>query len=345
MTPPQLPTNIASIRRVVDNYLIADNIRTTDIKLQQLEKATAQRIALIIKRQGDITLKEFARLEKIFEEKAENANLNTAISIAQMETRQAFIDALIGPMQIASALGGQTLSKQLGIKLSFNPVDPATHAYLQEKAASQIAGIDETTRSRLNTIIEKGYGEGKTYTQIARDLKQDFAEYSLPGGGPRAKLIAVTEIHEAHEGTKEAMTRQIAAAGFKMLKFWLTLKDERVCTEMCVPNMKDGWIPIDQPHSSGHTRSPAHPGCRCVQLYRADLPAPSGPQGDFALNVSMTESFQPAQVIEIREAEELQTSNYSYHFHPAPIGTVAGTIVDCGRPGRIAVTVLDGGRH
>ena len=56
------------------------------------------------------------------------------------------------------------------------------------------------------------------------------------------------------------MTRQIAQAGFKMKKFWLTLKDEKVCS-LCSTNMADGWIPIDQPHSSGHERSKAHPGC------------------------------------------------------------------------------------
>jgi hypothetical protein len=84
--------------------------------------------------------------------------------------------------------------------------------------------------------------------------------------------------------------------------------------------------------------------CRCPELYKADLPDASGPKGDFALNVSMVESASAAEVISIREREILQASPYSYHFHPAPIGNVAGTIVDCGRPGRIAVTVLDGGK-
>ena len=84
MTAPLLPTDIKSINRAVDNYLIADNIKQTDIKLQQLERATAQRIAPILKRQGIITLREFERLEGIFQEKAENTNLDTAFGIAQI---------------------------------------------------------------------------------------------------------------------------------------------------------------------------------------------------------------------------------------------------------------------
>jgi hypothetical protein len=305
MTPPLLPTDIKSINRAVDNYLIADNVKQTDVKLQQLERATAQRIAPILKRQGIITLREFERLEKIFVEETRQDNLNHAFSLAQLDTRQDFIKALTGPMSIAATLGGQTLSAQLGIKLSFNPVDPATHAYLQERAAESVTGIDDTTRSRLNTIIEKDYGEGKTYQQIARDLKNDFAEYSLPGGGQRAKLIAVTELGNAHEGTKENMVRQIAQAGFKMKKFWLTLKDEKVCN-ICRMNMADGWIPIDQPHSSGHQRSKGHPGCRCPELYRADLPDVAGPQGDFAVKVSAFESDRSAEIITLEESAEIE---------------------------------------
>ncbi|MFA5348127.1 MAG: hypothetical protein WC294_08315, partial [Methanoregula sp.] len=305
MTPPLLPTDIKSINRAVDNYLIADNVKQTDIKLQQLERATAQRIAPILKRQGTITLREFERLEGIFQEETRQDNLNHAFSLAQLDTRDDFIKALTGPMSIASSLGGQTLSAQLGIKLSFNPVDPATHAYLQERAAESVTGIDDTTRKRLNTIIEKDYGEGKTYQQIARDLKNDFAEYSLPGGGERAKLIAVTELGNAHEGTKENMVRQIAQAGFKMKKFALTLKDEKVCN-ICRANMADGWIPIDQPHSSGHQRSKFHPGCRCPELYRADLPDVAGPQGDFAVKVSAFESDRSAEIITLEEAAEIE---------------------------------------
>ncbi|MCK9591863.1 MAG: phage head morphogenesis protein [Methanoregula sp.] len=358
MTDSLLPTDISSIKRAVNNYLIADDIRTTDIKLQQLERATAVRVAAILKRQGEITLEQMERLSHNFEEEARQ-DLQTAFSIAAITTRSEFARALSGPMAIASALGGQTLTTQLGIKLAFNPVDPKVHAYLEQRAAERIGGIDETTRARLNTVIEKGYKDGKTYQQIARDIRTDFEQYSIPGGGERAKLIAVTEIGEAHEATKENMIRQIQRVGFKMKKFWLTMKDEKTCP-ICSKNMADGWIPIDQPHSSGHMRAKAHPKCRCPELYRADLPDTAGPQGDFAVSVSAIESFRP-EIIEIKppapiestittipeiitEVKVLELSAVRYSFRRGKPGSVAEEVVNCGRPGRVVADVLDGGK-
>lgn len=323
------------VKTAINNYLIADSVKQTDLKLQQLEAATAIRVAAVLRRQGEVTLENFTRFLGDLKEEVRQDALNQAFTLAEIDTRKDFIKALTGPMSISSSLGGQTLAVQLGIKLSFDPVDPATHAYLQEHAAEAVRGIDDTTRARLNIIVEKGYGEGKTYQQIARDLKQDFAQYSLPGGGERAKLIAVTEIGNAHEATKENMVRQIAGAGFSMEKFWLTLKDEKVC-DICRMNMADGWIPIDQPHSSGHMRSKAHPGCRCPELYRAKTKGPA--QGDFAVKVSAFESFREAEIITIQEARDILP--FDFAFDSGRVGREVETTVDCGR---VAV-VFEGGR-
>jgi hypothetical protein len=110
MTPPQLPTDLKTIRRVVDNYLIADNIKQTDIKLQALEKATAQRIARIIKRQGDITIREFLRLEKIFEEAEDDGHWITTDDGNHLY--------LTGAGELKTGPTGKTLAGKFGDKKS-----------------------------------------------------------------------------------------------------------------------------------------------------------------------------------------------------------------------------------
>lgn len=85
----------------------------------------------------------------------------------------------------------------------------------------------------------------------------------------RAQLIARNEmstvVNEAQrQGVADKMKRGVLP---KMEKRWSTIGDNKV-SEGCQINEAEGWIPFDQPFTSGHMTSPRFPGCRCGVQYR-----------------------------------------------------------------------------
>ena len=59
-------------------------------------------------------------------------------------------------------------------------------------------------------------------------------------------------------------------AGLDVEKHWSTMGDDKVSDE-CLLNEQDGedgWIPLEQAHTSGHMHPLRFPGCRCDELYR-----------------------------------------------------------------------------
>ena len=85
----------------------------------------------------------------------------------------------------------------------------------------------------------------------------------------RAELIAVTEIGQAYIDGQLDQAERLAARGARLEKSWLTVGDDRV-SDGCRGNADQGWIPLAQAFSSGHTGPLRFPGCRCaLQTRRA----------------------------------------------------------------------------
>jgi hypothetical protein len=134
-----------------------------------------------------------------------------------------------------------------------------------------IAGIQGTTADRLKTVITKGLEENKTYDQMARDIKATFNRFNGSKVGitnSRARTIAVNEIGNAYEaGNRGFIDELVSVGGVKMEKMWENSHDDDVTPE-CELNTEDGWIPLNQPHTSGHQQPMRFPRCRCFELYR-----------------------------------------------------------------------------
>jgi len=81
-------------------------------------------------------------------------------------------------------------------------------------------------------------------------------------------MVAVTEIGNALEAGSAITAKELQDAGLVMEKSWLTVGDDRVCSEECELNEAQGWIPLDEPFASGHMHPLAHPACRCTALQR-----------------------------------------------------------------------------
>lgn len=174
-----------------------------------------------------------------------------------------------------------------GIKISYNDLgkpeaatgftvrSPEAADVLRRRGASRIAGINDTTRSQVRTLLVQAVEEGWTYQRTEKALTDLYAGFSttvpqrhlragLPKDhlGTRARLIAVTETATAYEEGRRLVAGKLQAAGIPMQKRWITAGLDRVCP-VCAAGQDEGWVPLDQTFGNGFDGPPGHPGCRC----------------------------------------------------------------------------------
>lgn len=186
-------------------------------------------------------------------------------------TRDPFLTPLIRAARIAMTLGGRELIRDMALDMAFNLDHPLAVSYLQEFGA-KLVRTNETTRRYIRTLLTDGLERGWSYDKMARAISDRFVEFAV--GRPqehidsRAHLVAVTEVGNAYEHGNRVVAVSLREMGLDMEKSWLTVGDERVCSEACEANQAQGWIHIDEPFQSGHMQPLAHPACRCTTLYR-----------------------------------------------------------------------------
>ena len=194
--------------------------------------------------------------DRIWEEIARNSNKDLQTLIAAAEA-----DGLIkGAEQLKrSFIGG------LHAKTTFNLANPRAVAWFQQNGGSveKIAGIQRTTGDQIKTIITKALDEGWSYNQTAKEISVRFNGFSRE----RALVIAVNETALAYEEGNMLFSQSLVDDGVRMEKMYQTSEDNRV-SELCQGNQNDGWIPLNQLHTSGVQQPPGHIRCRCYELYR-----------------------------------------------------------------------------
>lgn len=164
--------------------------------------------------------------------------------------------------------GADQLRSQFGFdaKKSFSLSNPRAVRFFQQTGGSidYIKGIQQTTADSLKRVITTGLDEGWSYNDTAKEIRKLF---DGPISTDRARLIATHEAAQAYEAGNRAFADSLKDDGVVMEKMWTTSHDDRV-SDGCATNEADGWIPIDQPHSSGDQEPPRFPGCRCYEQYR-----------------------------------------------------------------------------
>lgn len=191
-------------------------------------------------------------------------------------------DLLLEAVQAAAAAGLEAgagaMAKQFEIDTAFNLKNPRAVAYLKAHGAELITGINETTRSRIQTIIAEGAERGLSYTEIANlidDMFTDFSQTNIidilldnTAKYSRAEIVAITELGMAYEAGNSIVVADLQAGGLKMQKKWLTVGDGNVDKDICAANAAQGWIDVDDAFQSGHMTPLGHPICRCTCLFR-----------------------------------------------------------------------------
>jgi len=160
---------------------------------------------------------------------------------------------------------------RVGLDLSFDLQNPRAVSYLAEHGAQLVAGVNETTKERIRTLLAEALDGGWSYDQMAEALLDRFDQFAV--GRPqlhidsRAHGIAVTEIGNAYVEGNAIVARDLEDAGLEMEKAWSTMGDERV-SDACRQNQAQGWIAMSHLFQSGHAQPLAHPYCRCDLLLR-----------------------------------------------------------------------------
>lgn len=256
--------------------------RQGEITMISLEKSMANDMARFFRHQGNILL-------QYLPEEFDDSDFQRAWDRTQLETYLEFRDLLLKHKRRAAYTCLRALENELSIpleeaakprtignKISFDDFDEEAYRHIEQYAGARISQIDDSTKKDIREIIAKGFkGEiqpdgttrYKTHQQIAKDIKDKFKEFGAPVKGPshirnRAHLVAVTELREAGETSKQLARDKMEAKGWQMLKRWMNMGDARV-SDGCIENGNASWIDSREAFPSGHQFPPRFPGCRC----------------------------------------------------------------------------------
>ncbi len=137
-----------------------------------------------------------------------------------------------------------TLAKEIG--------QQAVASYLQDRGFTKLAAdIDAVTRDRLAVALTDVFEHGGTYQDAVGALRGAMVD------AERADLIARTELADAYNKSMLASAREIPGAK----KVWSS--DADPCAEICIPNIEQGAIGLDEDFMSGDDAPPGHPRCLC----------------------------------------------------------------------------------
>jgi hypothetical protein len=133
--------------------------------------------------------------------------------------------------------------------------------YLADHSLTKLTGgLDETTVARLRSALADAYEKGADFEGLVQAVKDEYAGFN----DVRAGMIAQTEMNAAYNAGRKQLGLDM---GFNE-KAWDP--DGTACEEICVPNVLDGWIAMDDMFESGDDQPPGHPNCDCSLSVRSN---------------------------------------------------------------------------
>jgi hypothetical protein len=195
-----------------------------------------------------------------------------------------------------ATLGGQ-------VSVQFGVVVPQALTAIETYAGEQIVGIGETTLRNVRAVIRSGFEEGRSMTQMMRDLEafvgltprqtealEALRQRLLDGGKTRAQAqaqvdraarralqlrvesIARTESMYASNYGAYALLTQADRSGSldpeRVKRHWLVSPDDRLCPDcQSVPGQNPQGVGLYEPFQTPRGAvmfPPLHPQCRCT---------------------------------------------------------------------------------
>ena len=147
---------------------------------------------------------------------------------------------------------GRTKTTDMPIYYEGPPTEQAMN-YANKHTATLVKGLNDETRDLMRNTIQKAIKDKRGIDGLARDLRRTFDNMSKV----RSKVIARTETADALEQAFMDRSKDMGVNGKEVV--W----PGGDC-DICGDNAAEGAVPIDHVFSSGHTRPPFHPNCRCA---------------------------------------------------------------------------------
>ncbi len=154
----------------------------------------------------------------------------------------------------------------------------AVSTWIQERTAEKVTQINATTKSLLKKVIEDGMKKGKSFRDIAKEIRK----VSNITNVFRSMTIAMTETHSM---TVYSIDTAMKATGMVTSREWMNAGDERVRSDPFDHVAANGEV-VGTDEKFVRTGEPlAYPGdpdgsvgniirCRCVLLYNMTKPIP-----------------------------------------------------------------------
>ena len=170
---------------------------------------------------------------------------------------------------IANAFKNYALDRMQNVKDFDSEFDRKLNQYIEDNVGTLITDINETTRLRIQNVINNSFNEGLSTEQTGNALRNTILGF----GAYRANLIARTETHRTASWANETVAENMNISGTQ--KEWIAIQDARTRTTHSIASGQR--IPLDQKFVVGGERlkypgDPAgSPGetinCRCSVIY------------------------------------------------------------------------------
>ena len=135
------------------------------------------------------------------------------------------------------------------------PPMPQATRYARRRGAQMVTRMNAETKERLARVISDGIQNKRGIPGLQADIRREFSDMSTK----RARVIARTETADALEESFLERGKAMGVTG----KRWVTVGDSEV-SDACRANQGEGDVAFDHVFSSGDTRPPQHPNCRCA---------------------------------------------------------------------------------
>lgn len=138
----------------------------------------------------------------------------------------------------------------------FQPVHAERAGLIYTRAFSDLEGITSTMSTRMGRSLARGIIEGRGVNAIARQLADDVTSIGLT----RARVIARTEVINAHAEASLTTYEQAGVEGVNVLSEFATAGDSAVCPRC--EQLEGRTFTVAEARGI----IPVHPNCRCAWL-------------------------------------------------------------------------------
>lgn len=226
-------------------------IRAYTRKIKPVETALAKTLATLFRKQGVAFVRAFQ--DHTSELRESDTPYDTLSTID--------IGAVAKAIGKSYVLGATTTGQEFALGVKFNLKNPRAVEYFNQRGLDLLNELNDTTRSDIHDLISEGLEAGYNYAKIAQQIRSQFVDYSAR----RAKTVAVTEAARAFQAGNYGAVLDATGTGLEFEKSWLA---EGNACPICAANADDDWIAFGSAFNSGDDYPPAHPNCRCANLYR-----------------------------------------------------------------------------